>query len=46
MLQFTDSGWTTFATPLGPVALSWTPAGLNRLHLGAQPGPALFTRPT
>jgi O-6-methylguanine DNA methyltransferase len=46
MLQFKDSGWTGFLTTVGPVAFSWTPAGLQRLTAGEQPGPDSFAPET
>jgi len=42
MLKFTDSGWTSFTTSAGPVALSWNPRGVHRLLVGSPAGQENF----
>jgi O-6-methylguanine DNA methyltransferase len=42
MLKISDSGWTTFATPLGLMAMAWTPRGVGRLAMGLTAEPEDF----
>ena len=42
MLKLSDSGWTTFTTPAGLMAMSWTPRGVNRLVMGLKAAPKEF----
>ena len=42
MLKLTDSGWTTFTTPVGLMAMSWTPRGVDRLAMGLTKEPEDF----
>jgi DNA-3-methyladenine glycosylase II len=42
MLKFTDTGWTTFATAAGLMALAWTPRGVHRLGMGLKREPDDF----
>lgn len=42
MLKFTDSGWTSFSTVVGLMAMSWTPKGVDRLEMGLSQEPVDF----
>nr|MEE4267192.1 methylated-DNA--[protein]-cysteine S-methyltransferase [Candidatus Krumholzibacteria bacterium] len=39
---FTDAGWTTFDTAVGPMAMAWTTRGVDRLTMGWKEVPAGF----
>lgn len=42
MLKFGDTGWTTFTTPVGLMAMSWSPRGVDRLAMGLRQDPLDF----